>query len=131
MQNRRSPVVVVTIVAMVAAWSALSCGSASTPTPRPSYTIIELYAGGVPATDSTNARAVFQAYLAGSGEAAGNAPFHWTEVEYRRSFGREDYNSSTYWGIVARGLPNGGPTEETTQFRVRQDGVVVQMIGNI
>ena len=131
MQNRRVHLVVSALVIMVAAWSALSCGSDSTkPTPA-SYEIVELYSGTVAATDSTTAHAAFQAFLVHSSGAAGNAPFRWTELEYRRSFGREDYNGNTYWGIVARGLPDGGPAAETTQFRVRQDGKIVQMIGNI
>jgi hypothetical protein len=131
MQSRRVLVVVAALIIVVATGSVLSCGSDSTEPHRPGYSVIELYSGNVAATDSTSARAAFQAFLIQSGGSAGTAPFRWTELEYRRSFGREEYNGSAYWGVVARGLPSGGSAEETTQFRVRQDGEIVQMIGNI
>jgi hypothetical protein len=110
--------------------SSLACGHHSTK-PTGCYSVDELYPGGAAATDSTTARTVFQAYLVHLDESGGYPVFRWSQLEYVRSSGREDYNGSTYWGIVARGRQQGVESAETTQFRVRQDGVVVQMLGCI
>lgn len=109
----------------------LSCGDGGTRPKTPCYTVDELFAAGVAVSDSMAAREAFVSYLGHLDETGGYPVFGWTHLEYLRSSGAEDYAGRRYWGIVSRGRDQDGETVDNQHFRVRDDGVVVLMLGCI
>jgi hypothetical protein len=96
----------------------------------PCYTVDELFGSESSVSDSTSAREAFELYLARLEESGGYPVFGFSHLSYVRSAGSETYGGQMFWGIVALGVEDAESTE-TEAFRVRQDGVVVLMLGCI
>jgi hypothetical protein len=131
MKRTRTRFLLRVALGLCAATVVLSCGDDTTRPKNGCYTVDEVFATGASVGDSTAARTAFLAYLAHLDETDGYPVFRWNRLEYLRSSGREDYAGKTYWGIVARGQHQDGGTVDNQQFRVRQDGAVVLMLGCI
>jgi hypothetical protein len=97
----------------------------------PCYTVNELFSSGSAVSDSSSARGVFESYLAHLEETGGYPVFGFSHLSYLRSAGVERYQGHEFWGVVALGVEETGPSWETEAFRVRQDGLVVLMLGCI
>ncbi len=100
--------------------------------PGPCYTIDELHQTSSSVDDSTAAKGAFLEYLTHLDDTDGYPFWDLTHIEYQGSTGREVYNGRTYWGIMARVVREGGePSNDNRWFRVRDDGMVVSMLGCI
>jgi hypothetical protein len=109
----------------------MACEDESTRPKGPCYMVSDLFSTNSAVGDTVAARAAFEAYLDHLDEAGGYPVFHWSSLQYLRSAGTESYQKQTYWGVIARGVHVEGDTLETQMYRVRQDGMVVGMLGCI
>lgn len=92
--------------------------------------INELFDSQLAVSDSNSAHEVFELFVTDLEESDGYPVFGYSHLSYVRAGGSEIYHGRRYWGIVALGI-GGTVSEETEAFRVRQDGVLVLMLGCI